>query len=462
MRYRSNDERDEIERHLARRAEPVSARTIAAELPSRPPLRTVQYRLARLVESGRVVREGRSKAVRYRAAVGARAGFLRVAESPPFPAEIPLSPGAMEIRAYVRQPLLARKPTGYDRRLLVSYRPNVSAYLSRKERAHLASVGRTPLGPQPAGTYARQILGRLLIDLSWNSSRLEGNTYSLLDTKRLIEFGRAAKGRARVETQMVLNHKEAIEFLVGAAGEIGFNRFTLLNIHALLANNLLADRSAEGRLRFIEVGIEGSVYLPLAIPQAIDECFDRLLATAAAIRDPFEQALFAMVHLPYLQPFDDGNKRVSRLAANIPLIRGNLVPLAFTEVPREVYAESILGVYECGKIQLLKDVFIWAYERSAARYAAVRQSLGEPDPFRLRYHTELRTVVAEAVRARLGRLDASRHVERQAKKLLPHRDRSAFIAAAEDDLAGLHDGNFARYRVTPSEYAAWKENWSAG
>ena len=153
---------------------------------------------------------------------------------------IPLSEAGISIRDYVRQALEARRPVGYDRKFLDQYRPNVSFYLTGQDRARLAAVGRPQIAEQPAGTYAKQILNRLLIDLAWNSSRLEGNTYSLLDTKRLIELGEEAEGRAHLEAQMILNHKDAIEFLVSAADEIGFNRYTILNLHALLANNLLA------------------------------------------------------------------------------------------------------------------------------------------------------------------------------------------------------------------------------
>ena len=234
---------------------------------------------------------------------------------------LPLSKSGAEVQAYVRQPLAKRKPVGYDRSFLDSYRPNVNAYLSPAERTHLIEVGTPESGEQPAGTYAKQILNRLLIDLSWNSSRLEGNTYSLLDTKRLIDFGEEAEGKERLEAQMILNHKDAIEFLVSSAADIGFNRYTILNLHAMLANNLLPDEAAAGRLRHIAVGIEKSAFHPLEIPAVIEESFDQILATAAAIKDPFEQAFFAMVQLPYLQPFDDVNKRVSRLAANIPLSR---------------------------------------------------------------------------------------------------------------------------------------------
>ena len=101
----------------------------------------------------------------------------------------PLSRSGVEIRNYFLHPPGARKPAGYNREFLDSYHPNVSSYLSPAERTHLREVGKPMMAPQPAGTYAKQILNRLLIDLSWNSSRLEGNTYSLLDTRRLIEFG---------------------------------------------------------------------------------------------------------------------------------------------------------------------------------------------------------------------------------------------------------------------------------
>jgi hypothetical protein len=228
---------------------------------------------------------------------------------------------------------------------------------------------------------------------------------------------------------MILNHKDAIEFLVSSADEIGFNRYTILNLHALLANNLLADPTAAGRLRYIAVGIERSTFHPLEVPQLIEECFDQILATAAAIADPFEQAFFVMVQLPYLQPFDDVNKRVSRLAANIPLIKGNLSPLSFTDVPRQTYTEAVLGVYELTKIDLLKDVFIWAYERSAARYAAVRQSLGEPDPFRLRYRGQLRELIADLVRARVGRKDAAAQIAAWSQKGNRSRRPPAFRRA---------------------------------
>ena len=106
----------------------------------------------------------------------------------------------------------------------------------------------------------------MLIDLSWNSSRLEGNTYSLLETERLLELGEAAEGKDALEAQMILNHKAAIELLVEHAEETGFNRYTVLNLHGLLADNLLSDPQAGGRLRSIPVAISGTVFHPLEGP----------------------------------------------------------------------------------------------------------------------------------------------------------------------------------------------------
>jgi Fic family protein len=311
----------------------------------------------------------------------------------------------------------------------------------------------------PAGTYARQLANRLLIDLSWNSSRLEGNTYSLMETERLISAGEVATGKNALEAQMILNHKGAIEFLIDSADEIGFNRYTLLNLHALLCDNLLDDPTASGRLRTIPVGIGHTTFLPLEGPQRIEECFDQVMDTATAIRDPFEQAFFAMVHLPYLQPFVDVNKRVSRLAANIPLIQRNLCPLSFVDVSQATYISAMLGVYEFNRIDLLRDVFVWAYKRSCARYSAVRQSLGEPDPFRLQYREQFTQLVAEVVRKKMNKPQAVEYIQVFVSQQIQASDRERFIEVVDDQLLSLHEGNIARYRLRSGEFFGWRETW---
>jgi hypothetical protein len=456
------NELEAIEAVVRRQDTGITSGEIARALKSRAPRRTLQHRLKHLVSNQRLVRDGSGRWSKYRIlSASSDAATVETIGASATGTVVALSKDGARIKKYVSQPRTRRKPVGYHRKFLDRYRPNTTAYLSPAERKRLFEAGRPKLGEQAAGTYAKQILNRLLIDLSWNSSRLEGNTYSLLDTRRLLEFGEEAAGKNRLEAQMILNHKDAIEFLVGAAEDINFNRYTILNLHGLLANNLLPDPDAPGRLRRMQVGIDGSVFEPLGVPQQIEECFDQILATAAAIKDPFEQALFVMVQLPYLQPFDDVNKRVSRLAANIPLIRNNLSPLSFADVPQATYTQAMLGVYELNEVGLLKDVFIWAYERSASRYAAVRQSLGEPDPFRLAHRDSFRALVGDVIRKKLGRGEAAGYISSFAKKHIPAKDRPIFIEVAESELVGLHEGNFARYQIRPSEFAAWQKAWAA-
>ena len=413
--------------------------------------RTLQRRLKELKESNRLLTKGEARSTRY---------FPKVKKYENEASEdlIPLSIEGKKILKLISLSEIQRIPVGYNKQFLENYLPNIDSYLSPKEKEILLEIGKTQGDNQAAGTYARQILNRLLIDLSWNSSRLEGNTYSLLDTELLIHDGKPADDKSAKETQMILNHKDAIEFLVDESDEIGFNRYTILNLHALLSNNLLPNPSASGRLREFGVGITNSIFTPLEIPQLISEYFDLILSKVNQIKDPFEQAFFILVHFPYLQPFDDVNKRVSRLAANIPFNRKNLSPLSFIDVPEDYYIKGMLAVYELNRTDLLKDVFIWAYERSAMRYAAIRQSLGEPDTFRLKYRDEMKNTIVKIILQKAQKDGAIQIIQDDANNL-PQNDQAKFIESVETELIGLHDGNFARYKISPSEFKRWKQIW---
>jgi len=421
--------------------------------------RTLQRRLGELVKANRVLKEGEGRARRY--LLAPITGDGRVAIEPIQAVgrgeiTIPLSPQGAEVKGLVRQPITERKPVGYKRAFLENYEPNRSAYLPDSVRNHLHTMGRSPVAKHAAGTYARDILNRLMIDLSWSSSRLEGNTYSRLETQNLIEFGHAADGKDQREAQMILNHKAAIEMLVEHAEEIGFDAFTFFNLHALLSENLLTDPDASGRLRTTIVEIGGSVFQPLAVPQQVEEYFRLILEKTNTIRDPFEQTFFLMVHIPYLQPFLDVNKRVSRLGANIPFIKHNLSPLSFVDVPEQAYVDGTLGVYEFNRVELLQDVFVWAYERSCQRYVAIKESLPEPDPLRLRNREALVNVVSEIVRG--GKPIETWLIRELAAPLVKPDDLGQFMAMAFNDLHHLHEGNIARYRLRLSEYRSWKQS----
>ncbi len=434
----------------------INGVTLAELLKQHPNIarRTAQRQISRLIQNGEVVARGEGRARRYfntdvPTGIGSDLG-----RKDAFPGFIPVSADSQDILSYIDQPLVARKPVGYQRDFLDAYRPNETWYLSESLRRQLHKMGQTTDINEPAGTYSRAILSRLLIDLSWASSLLEGNTYSRLDTRELIEQGKAARGKAAIETQMILNHKSAIELLVENIDTVEFNRYTLMNLHSALSENLLPNPADEGRIRQHAVDIGKSVYRPLSASVQIEEALCGLLGKAGQIADAFEQSFFMMVHLPYLQPFADINKRTSRLVANLPLFRANLCPLTFLDVPEQAYRRAILGIYEMVRVELLRDLYVWAYERSTHEYLAIKQNLAEPDPLRLTWRDFIKQTIHTVI---IGpEQDPFITIQRAVKEQIPVSDQNELQALIVDELRRLHEGVLARYGLRPSEFSAWK------
>ena len=424
----------------------------------------LQRRLALLVERKRLIAEGRGKGRHYRVPLTITGKGSLVAGSATVEARgevyVPISPDAEAIKQAIRAPIQERQPVGYQRDFLDDYRPNETYYLPAETRQRLLEWAARPIASARSG---QPTSGRFTIGCS---STCPGTPAAWKVTpihcwrpSACWSWARPPRARMRREAQMILNHKAAIELLIDQADEIGFNRYTILNLHALLADNLLADPQAGGRLRRIPVGIDGTVYHPLEVPQLIDECFETILNTAAAIADPFEQAFFALVHLAYLQGFEDVNKRVSRLAANIPLIRGNLCAAVFRRRSGARLYRRRAGHLRAESHRATADVLVWAYERSSARYSAVRQSLGEPDPFRLRYRSLVAELVAAVVRAGMDKKAATALARQRATEQVPPADQARFVEVVETEIMSLHEGNIARYRLRPAEYHTWRQGW---
>ena len=206
---------------------------------------------------------------------------------------------------------------------------------------------------------------------------------------------------------------------------------------------------------FRAVGIGGSVFLPLEGPERIENLFRDCLKKAEDIEDPYKQSFFAMVLLPYLQPFEDENNQASRLAANIPMVRKNLCPLSFVDVDQRDYVNGLLGIYELNRVELLRDVFVRAYRRSWERYA-----LGDPDPFRLRHREQIGECIRIVVSELWPRRETPKRLRVWAASQLPETDRGRFVDVMTNGQAPLHEGNIARFRLQPDEFATWNRNQS--
>ena len=444
-----------IQQYIQLANNPIQLSQLEAEFPNLS-RRTIQRIIKQLVENGNIKKVGQGRSTAYKVTQIQTASEPTAEYNNNYSNYIPLTPQSREIIKYLNLPQQARSPVGYQIEFLYDYIPNKTYYLTKATREQLKRIGSTNEHQQPAGTFGREILSRLLIDLSWASSHLEGNTYSKLDTIELIQHGKIAEGKNKQETQMILNHKNAIELLIESANELAFNRYTITNIHATLAENLLQNPADEGRIRTHAVEIGKSVYRPISGSKQLESILEIILQKAEQITDPFEQSFFTMVHIPYLQPFADVNKRVSRLAANIPLIKNNLCPLTFIDVPEQAYSSAMLGVYELTRLDLLKDLYIWAYERSSKEYLAIKQTLAEPDPIRLEYRLVIKEAVHQVViNPEENALTIIETVIKQHK--VSQEDVNAVTEQISQEIALLHEGVLARYKLKPSQYLTYRE-----
>ena len=410
---------------------------------------TVGRLLDKLVQENTLVRKGKARATRYFPAPVAEHITETAHATDRLTATV--SPGwSAQARAVLddlNRPLGARQPVTYQRRFVDDYVPNESLLLPRELAETLAQEGRMA-GQQPAGTYARKVLEQLLIDLSWSSSRLEGNTYSLLATEELFKSGAPPTD---LEGVMLLNHKRAIEFLVDAVPSYGLTDSVIRNLHALLMQDLLADSAGLGAIRTKVVNISDTTYVPSQVPQLLEEMISSILGKARHIKNPVEAAFFLWVNLAYLQPFEDGNKRTSRLAANIPLMLYNCAPLSFLDVDPRDYAKAMLGIYELLDVTIAVELFAWTYRRSIRKYQVILESMGSPDAFRVRHREHLSEAVQRVVREGQPLQQAISDTGVQAEEVGGFRE----MLAAE--LNALTPYNCARYRITLGEVKAWIE-----
>lgn len=409
---------------------------------------TVRRHLEALRDSGKLTRSGQARATRYRLAAGASTA-QPIAPTAPTEVETPSQPvwsaAAINLRKKLDVPLAARDPVTYQRDFVESYVPNDSWLMPRGLAEALYRAG-SMKEQLPAGTYARKVLEQWLIDLSWSSSRLEGNPYTMLATQELFKRGTADDDADAV---MLLNHKAAIEFLVDAVPLQGLSSSLIRNLHAVLMQDLLADTRGLGAIRRKVVNISDTVYVPTQVPAILEEMLESILNKARYIKNPIEAAFFLWVNLAYLQPFEDGNKRTSRLAANIPLMLYNCAPLSFLDVEPSDYARAMLGVYEYRDTSLAVDLFAWTYRRSMKRYVVVMESMGRPDALRLRYRERLTEAIVLVVANRKSAQAA------QAELGLSESTAPGFDAMLLDELEKLEVFNCARYRLTPNTVQAW-------
>lgn len=382
---------------------------------------TLSRRIDALEKRGIVRREGRARATVYSLA---------------------------DARWYVNLPLTRRQAATYKFEWLEGFAPDETRFLSEDEEQRLRQTGKVP-GVSP-NLFFQRVFERFLIDLSFASSKMEGNTYSLLDTERLITEGKQAEGKAAEETIMILNHKAAILYIVENLEDISVSEMDIKNIHALLAKDLVLE-GEPGTIRSRIVNITNSRYSPLVVPQQLDEQFKLMVAKARQITSPYEQSLFLLTAISYLQPFIDVNKRTARLVANIPLFKAGLCPLSYRYIDAARYLGGLLLFYETLNIDGIKAAYVEGYEASSI---ALKQHYEEhrrqPNRIDIAYRRGIDQVVREVVLYGKSKTEVSQIVQRWVSTV-PAGDQEAVRRRVVAKLEALAPEAAAMYGLRPDD-----------
>lgn len=310
---------------------------------------TLKRMLAAGVDKGDIVVAGKARATRY--SLSHRAHLL-----------MPL-----DLNTYFAQETDDRQvQTSFNFALINEQLPQVALFtedelrhlneLQADFRAHLADMSEIEY---------RKEMERLGIDLSWKSSQIEGNTYSLLETERLLRESKTAEGKTKEEAVMLLNHKDALRFVLDNPDYLQELTISHIeDIHHLLTKELSVDTG----LRHRRVGITGTQYRPLDNEFQIHEAMRDTCSLINSRNNVFEKALLALLLLSYIQPFMDGNKRTARITSNALLIANGYCPLSFRTVDSIDYKKAMLIFYEQNNLHAFKQIFIDQYEFAVKEY----------------------------------------------------------------------------------------------
>ncbi|MFO7616302.1 MAG: Fic family protein [Bacteroidales bacterium] len=334
---------------LVRERQPLSSKEVFETISSPLSYATVKRMLVKLQVEGYLIRDGQGKATKY---------LL----SPTYELLYPI-----DIDDYFTNEIDQRRIRDQFNHHLIPdvlgkycvFTPDELIHLETLQDRYRQNFSRL------SETQAKKELERLAIDLSWKSSQIEGNTYSLLETERLLMDKQTAAGKTKEEAVMLLNHKEAIDFIIANPDYLQpLSIPRIEDIHRLLVKELAIDTN----LRTWRVGISGTNYRPLDNVFQIKEALTLMCDLINKKESAFEKALLLLVLISYIQPFVDGNKRTARIVSNAILINHQYCPISFRTVDSVEYKKSMLIFYEQNNLAHFKKIFIDQFEFAVNTY----------------------------------------------------------------------------------------------
>lgn len=327
----------------------LSSKEIHNQLPASLSYATLKRMLQKLIAEDLIIVSGQGKATKYQ--LNAAYDLL-----------YPINPDT-----YFEKEIDERKVRdGFNHLLLSSTLPSVKLF-TEEELKQLITLQKkyTDNSSKLSQAEYNKELERLAIDLSWKSSQIEGNTYSLLETEHLLKEKQTAAGKTKDEAIMLLNHKAALDFIIGNPNYIHPLSISVIeDIHSILIKDLEVDRNIRKR----RVGISGTNYKPLDNEFQIKEALQDMCTLVNEQENIFTKALLLLLLISYIQPFTDGNKRTARIISNAVLIHNKYCPISFRTADSIEYKKAMLIFYEQNNITAFKKIFINQFEFAVNTY----------------------------------------------------------------------------------------------
>ncbi len=326
-----------------------SSKQILENIEEKKSIATIKRVLSKLVSKNLISTIGKGKSTRYRLSP-----FYKLFEN-------------IDIEQYYKNEIDERIIVkNFNFAILTDILPNVNLFTENELKKLSALQDKFTQNISKLSEYQyKKELERLAIDLSWKSSQIEGNTYSLLETEKLLKEKETASGKTKEEAVMLLNHKKAIDFIIENPDYLyPLSVSKIEDIHSILTKELDVDRN----IRKHRVGISGTNYRPLDNEFQIKEALSLMCELISQKENVFEQALLALILISYIQPFVDGNKRTARIVSNALLLHHNYCPISFRTVDSVDYKKAILLFYEQNNLTIFKEIFMEQFEFAVKTY----------------------------------------------------------------------------------------------
>lgn len=406
----------EVVDFLSRSKRPMSQVDVRKKIRSAPSQPTLSRVFTNLISNGIVVKTGETKGAKFELS---------------------------DVASHFAIPPQLRQPVMYDPDRIGDYVPNKTRWLPPAIADRFTQAAHGVMHQLDASTYSRQIAERFLLDLSWASSALEGNTYDYLATEVLLKYGTEATGHDLIEATMILNHKRALEELLENVENPNLDQRFASRIHAMLMRDLISPEDL-GRVRASTVRITATSYQPESDRARLSADLGGLLWKAEQITDPFEASFVLLTGLSYLQAFVDGNKRMGRVFCNVPLLAQGLPPISFIGIDRGNYLSGLIAFYETADTSLLAETMADAYEASAPSYAAAVATHRRPRGVEIRERMRIQEIIGRLMEVQVPPDDAKEQI-------------SAFFGDLSEDDRSILMKNVTEVlaKITPENSAAW-------